>query len=292
MVEGQSIEPKPAIRYLGIVIDKGLTFTSQVTAAAERAAKTTQAISRIMPNIGGPSSAKRKILATVPQSILLYGAEIWGEALQKSRNNIKISRIQRQAALRVCCGYRTVSTEAALVIAGIIPLTIAAEDRREKRHGPPSEGGEEGRRTRMLDTWQKEWDRAAKGAWTKKLIPDLRPWAERKHGRLTYNLTQFLSGHGCYGDYLEKKKKWVNDRCPYCNGADSPEHTIFLCDRWERKRAQAQAEAGFQFESKTLIKHMLDSEKSWSTVAGFIETVMAEKQIDERRRQADVRAQT
>ncbi|XP_033214059.1 uncharacterized protein LOC117171115 [Belonocnema kinseyi] len=40
-------------------------------------------LSRLMPNIAGPRSCKRKILMNVTHSIMLYGAEVWAGALKE-----------------------------------------------------------------------------------------------------------------------------------------------------------------------------------------------------------------
>lgn len=40
------------------------------------------------------------------------------------------------------------------------------------------------------------------GRWTHRLIPTVRTWVERRHGRVDYNLTQCLTGHGSFGQFL------------------------------------------------------------------------------------------
>ncbi len=51
------------------------------------------------------------------QSVLLYGAEVLADALDKEVYRMRLARVQRQAALRVSSPYRTVSEPAVLVIA-------------------------------------------------------------------------------------------------------------------------------------------------------------------------------
>ena len=92
----------------------------------------TSALSRLMANINGPRPSKRRLLMSVTQSILLYGSEIWANALKKKvyRKRIRIAGVQYRGALRIACSYRTVSEPAALVIAGIIPIDLLALERR------------------------------------------------------------------------------------------------------------------------------------------------------------------
>ena len=76
------IKTKEAIKYLGITLDRKMTFGEHIKKAADKAAVVTGRLSRLMANIGGPSASKRCLLMTVTHSVLLYGAEIWGDALE------------------------------------------------------------------------------------------------------------------------------------------------------------------------------------------------------------------
>lgn len=71
-MQGTNIVPKRAIRYLGVWLDTKLTFAKQVGRVTEKAAKTVSALSRIMLNIGEPTSFKRRVLANVAHSQMLY----------------------------------------------------------------------------------------------------------------------------------------------------------------------------------------------------------------------------
>ena len=74
----------------------------------------------------------------------------------------------------------------------------------------------------QLAKWHKKWEQeTGKAKWTKKLIPDVRKWVNRKDGEITFRLTQFLSGQEAFGKYKEKIGK--------------AEHAIFLCEKNEGK---------------------------------------------------------
>jgi hypothetical protein len=45
-----------------------------------KAGKIASAISRLMPNVGGPKASSRKIMASVVNSIVLYAAPVWCQA--------------------------------------------------------------------------------------------------------------------------------------------------------------------------------------------------------------------
>ena len=106
-------------------------------------------------------------------SILRYGSEAWTESLTREQWK-KLESVQRRVALRVIRGYRTVSTDACLILAGMLPL-----------HLELTGAG--------VTEWQEEWSHSTNGAWTWELIPDVGKWIGRRHGEVSYHLTQLLS---------------------------------------------------------------------------------------------------
>ncbi|XP_033214052.1 uncharacterized protein LOC117171108 [Belonocnema kinseyi] len=133
-VEPSEIAAKTAIRHLGIWIDNRLSFGEQVKQAANKAAVVTTSLSRLMVNINGPRPSKRRLLMSVTQSIMLYGAEIWADALKKKTNSRRLAAVQQKGALRIAFSYRTVSEPAILVIAGTIPNDLQALEKKEVFH--------------------------------------------------------------------------------------------------------------------------------------------------------------
>lgn len=57
--------------YLGIVVDRRLSFREHVRRAAEKTAGVVTQLSRIMPNLGGPKESRRKLLVAVTHSVPL-----------------------------------------------------------------------------------------------------------------------------------------------------------------------------------------------------------------------------
>ncbi|KAM8702438.1 hypothetical protein ACLKA7_001769 [Drosophila subpalustris] len=104
-----------------------------------------------------------------------------------------ICSVYRLSAIRVSCAFRTISDEAALVIAGMIPITeLIAES--GKIHEAVLGAGETTSsisairadvRQNSIRLWQSQWDNTTKGRWTHQLIPKLSIWLERKHGERT-----------------------------------------------------------------------------------------------------------
>ena len=174
-------------------------------------------------------------------SIILYGASIWGGALKHQKYRVMLLQVQRRVAQSVCTAYRTVSTDAALVAAGLIPIDLLVNERTEA-----DRNAELDRRALRADTmkkWQDRWDRLeGKAAWTKRLITDIAAWIGRRHGELNYHITQFLTGHGAFNAYLHRFKRRDTAKCETCGKEETAEHVVFEFTKWNRTRTELQAQ--------------------------------------------------
>ncbi|XP_014203569.1 uncharacterized protein LOC106635894 [Copidosoma floridanum] len=82
---------KDAVKYLGMTLDRKLTFWSHLRQAADKAVARVATLSRIMPNVRGPKPAKRRLLMSMAQFIILYGAEIKGDKINVEKKRVKIT---------------------------------------------------------------------------------------------------------------------------------------------------------------------------------------------------------
>ncbi|KAM8701552.1 hypothetical protein ACLKA7_017656, partial [Drosophila subpalustris] len=111
---------------------KVLQANAQIQHAAKKASRATASLARLMANIGGPTQSKRRLLLTITNTILLYGCEVWAEALEADSRRKVYASVQRTAALRIASAYRTVSEAAVLVISSCIPIDLLAFECRKR----------------------------------------------------------------------------------------------------------------------------------------------------------------
>jgi len=123
------IVSKPSLRYLGVQIDSKLRFDDHVKIVSQKASDVCNALTRIMPNIGGPKQSRRKLLSNVMVSILLYGAPIWSNAMETKSYVRQMSAVYRRSALRVARAFRTVSYDAVCVISSMLPIDLLVDER-------------------------------------------------------------------------------------------------------------------------------------------------------------------
>lgn len=268
------VASKRELKHLGVMIDDRLNFNSHVDYACEKAAKAINALSRIMPNTGGPRSSKRRLLASVSSSILRYGVPAWGAALKTKRNRMKLNSAFRLMAMRVTSAYRTISSEAVCVIAGMIPICITLEEDIECYERRRTSQVRTLVRTASMTKWQQEWDSTEKGRWTHRLIPDVSTWVNRKHGEVNFHLTQFLSGHGCFRQYLHRFGHAASPFCPECeNVEETPEHVVFICPRFEEVRRSMPA-----LSVDNVVDEMCRTEETWNAISRAVTKMLTELQ--------------
>jgi len=253
------IRIEKSLRYLGVIVDHRLTFAPHVDTVAKKAARSAAALARLMPNVRGPCQWKRRLLATVVESQLLYAAPIWADKVSTvDRTSANLIRPQRTAALRVIRTYRTVSDEAALLLADIVPADLMGLERgriRDRLLAAPAPGEPRmskaaiKREERQVTTelWQVRWESTDKAAWTRRILPDVRRWLEKTVPKvpMSFHMTQVLSNHGCFEQYLHRMARAHNAGCWHCPArSDSAEHTLFVCPRWNGLRVRHGAHLG------------------------------------------------
>ncbi|KAJ8932447.1 hypothetical protein NQ314_014643 [Rhamnusium bicolor] len=218
-----------------------MRFNKNVEEIANKAEKLTTALTRLMPNHGGPRASRRR-----------------GQAMQVASDKNKLRRIQRRLAMRVCGIYRTVSCEAALVIAGVIPIERFVTERLYQQRADERDPKLERKKT--IKEWQEEWTVPGKGARARRIIRNMGIWIAREHG----------------------------EECHYCGAIDTPDHAIFECGHYAADRSPA-LEGGNTLTQDNLIQRMLTSKDEWKKVGEVIENIMRKREKDENQKEREQR---
>ena len=91
---------KTSIKYLGVQLDRRLSFSEHLQIATAKAIQCGANLAQFMPNIGGSKKAKRRLVASVVLSKLLYGAPVWANSLQNHAIQRKLFSARQISALR------------------------------------------------------------------------------------------------------------------------------------------------------------------------------------------------
>ena len=120
-------------------------------------------------------------------------------------------------AFRTIRAYRTVSSEAALALAGMIPFYHLARAYAETDWGSrgsedqaqePASGQEDLKQRAMLrarSRWKRELQQtgAARKRVIEAVMPNWERWMEAGPALLTFRVTQVLTGHGCFVNFTK-----------------------------------------------------------------------------------------
>ncbi|KAK9731020.1 hypothetical protein QE152_g14070 [Popillia japonica] len=63
------------------------------------------ALCRLMPRLGGPSEGSRSLLCATAESVVLYAASIWREAIRREVHRKKLLSVQRKTAICIARAY-------------------------------------------------------------------------------------------------------------------------------------------------------------------------------------------
>jgi hypothetical protein len=268
--------------YLGVRLDPELNFGRHVKHVCEKAQRVSKAFCAILPNIKGPKEKKDPGNGSAIHN--LYAAPVWIGAMKFTYYKNMVLSSQRVLALRTCCAYRTTSTDAALVIAGMVPINLLAEERGRlyRASRPIDDETKNIERERTLETWQLTWDSSTRGRWTNRLIKNIKNWIERPHGEVSFHMTQFLTGHGVFYSYLKKIKKTRSEECIYCReDTDDAEHTFFKYSKWKKEREELERNMGQSLSPDSIVPAMVAVVEGWTLVEEFVEKILKEKEQDE-----------
>ena len=122
VLDGHTIQFQDSIRYLGLWIDKYCNFNDHIRRTSTKAGNVGTALQQLMPNVGGSKQGSRALLATVVNSVLLYGSPLWGAHAHNVAVKKNMAPVQRRITLRVISGYRTISPGGTLLLAGMAPI--------------------------------------------------------------------------------------------------------------------------------------------------------------------------
>lgn len=126
---GSSLSYTEELKYLGIILDRNLSWLPHLDYIREKVASVCGKLVRVSKATWGLSGrVLKKLYLEVIDKIMEYGSEIW--FLENSRIRLKIAQVQRIPLLSITKSYRTVSTDALCVIAGIPPAEITIMEKK------------------------------------------------------------------------------------------------------------------------------------------------------------------
>jgi hypothetical protein len=128
-MNNKTLEQVQKIKYLRIIIDSKLSFRDHIIHISSKCNKLIYALSKSAKQSWGLShAALHTIYKGTILPLLLYGAPVWIEALEKECNKTIYNRVQRLINIKIAKAFHTTSNEALCILTGLTPIVIKAEE--------------------------------------------------------------------------------------------------------------------------------------------------------------------
>ena len=265
IVDNITVPRSSSCLYLGLTIDDKLSWNLHISNKCNAVKKMLFLILKCCRLSWGLSRSTNSLLyksSVIP--IILYNCSVWASAIGKKRVVATLKVAQRPFALVIGRLFKSTSTDAALVLANIVPLHLKVVEIVTKRlistHSallPPSSRRIAGdiperiltsckpvgislrlHRERLLKSeiqklWNQIWSTADTGAQTRLFFPSVEAAAILDSPLTPFFLCSFLSGQCILNKFLFKIKRKLSPLCPCLSGDEEDvNHVIFVCSNY------------------------------------------------------------
>ncbi len=266
------VKPAHSMKYLGVILDDEFTWGPHISYISKKCSDLLPRMGAVCRNLYGYSSWARHIMyESLTTALFHYCSSVFYNRIMLLGYRKQIRSVHRRTNINTCRLYRSVSHEAAAVIAGSPPLELRLVERAvlwrlKNKHtvaywghlpkfkfrvstsdnpiaGFIDEQGalhtlkavRESFRAASIVTWQSEWENSLNGAWTRKLLPSVAKRLEINFWS-TFWTGQAISGHGCFGSYLVGRHRRETATCRCGEPNESAEHILTMCPRFAEGR--------------------------------------------------------
>ena len=183
--------------------------------------------------------------------IISYAAHVW-LYYTNSKSRQSIISAHRCALIRVNKSYRTTSTAALEVLAGIQPtinelyieklrysirrnLICIINGTNYSTTPQDAKASIIQLRENLAEKWQEDWQNSQWGRKTFDFFPNIKDRLSKTWVVPSYYITQIYTGHGNFNNYPAKIQKTDSDLC-ICGEPESVIHNIYYCRNHTRQR--------------------------------------------------------
>ena len=251
-INGKNVKYVNTVKYLGVILDRKLTFVAHARYLRAKVAEFMFSIKRVAAEKWGIKTDILKVLyKAVALPIIKYGAVLWYEEVQKTIVKRNIMALQRVILLLVSRACRTTSTVALQTILGAKPMDLEIiEDalvkrtkrnlsttwdtytcmERETEQAQELLSSEIERiKAHIAENWQRRWETDVHGRETFKYIDKVN-FVQNNNSWFKINryATYLITGYGPINSTLNKRGLTESNGCPSCRATEeTTEHILF-----------------------------------------------------------------
>lgn len=250
---GTTVANKQQVTYLGMVLQNNFTFTEHVRVVGEKARVNFYAMARISKTTWGIRfPVLRTIYKATYVSSMCYAAPVWVDRSTLVTVKNKMLQSQRMSLIFLCKAYRTVSTDALPVLAGVWPIDLELQRRasnyfRSRCMSWDDFGFGDRQRTdflfnfetaqeTLLSKWQERWECSTKGRHLFQFFPSVRDRLDLDWIEIDHQVSQFLTGHGNFKAKLHGMELVESPNCECSETEQSAHHILWECPLWDEER--------------------------------------------------------
>ncbi|XP_060831526.1 uncharacterized protein LOC132915726 [Bombus pascuorum] len=285
-INGEEVPVGHQMRYLGLIIDSQWTFEPHIEQLVPRVTAAANALCGLLPNVGGAGMGVRRLHDGEPAQPATtkeatkddrhpHSKKLQDGVIRDGDRAGRVPPFELQAlALQRVYDKRKISC-----LDG--RATTPPPDNR-----PPSSAREEAKR----ETWERWRSQLVEENTTRQhrvvraVLPNWETWREQGGVPLTFRMTQMLTGHGVFGEYLLRIRREMTSICHQCEEEeDTVQHTWERCPAWADQHV-LQLDIGESVAREAIVKAMLRGHQEYTAVRSFCEQVMLAKERAERER--------
>ncbi|KAI4473628.1 hypothetical protein M0802_016017 [Mischocyttarus mexicanus] len=236
-------------KYLGVFIGTRFNMSTHITYVSNKSKVIfSQLASVAKSNWGFSTKTMKAIYKGVFVPIISYAAAGWADKINVYHKR-RLTQAQRYALIRVTKAYRTISTDAVCIIAGVTPIDLLLVEIRNTyflrrnitfQHFDVSFAAQEqickieikNRKCTIRKTttkiWQEQWNVSEKGRITFEYFDNIQERLNANWIHHNHYMVQILSGHGNFNYQLKRLGLAQTDKCK-CEETDTVKHVIFDC---------------------------------------------------------------
>lgn len=228
---------------LGVTLDARRSFVQHATDIVERAAGCFGKVSRITSTSGGLRYRALKVIyqGTFVATVT-YAAAVWYRRVGVYPVRSALLRGQRTSLVLLTKAYRSVSTAALPVLAGVLPADLQvrlAGESSERVVGLAKIEAKAQKRSildQIYDQWQERWDGSDDGRDLHRFFPSVKNRLKAKWVEPDHVTSQMLTGHGCFRGRLRDMALSPDGSC-FCGVSDEyRDHVLWDCAIYSEER--------------------------------------------------------
>ncbi|GBP96302.1 Retrovirus-related Pol polyprotein from type-1 retrotransposable element R1 [Eumeta japonica] len=230
-------------KVLGLGIDSNLSFGAHARDMGTRAAKCFGRVSRVSTSSWGLRYPALKIIYRGTfVAVITYAAAVWFRRANFHVVRSALLRAQRPALILLTKAYRSTSTHALPVLAGVLPADLEVARRGEVDIERSCKTKKEisalfiNSTDKQYDIWQERWESAPEGRELYSFFPDVRERMNNDAIEPDYVSSQMLTGHGCFRKRLYEMKLSTRKECDCGWYEETRDHVLWYCPLYDDDR--------------------------------------------------------